>query len=85
MQIIENKALLFEPRDPELILATIRESKPVGDTQVLVKWDVPQVHRLRSYNIKAPSPIEGRYDWPGKYAPYDHQRKTGRASCRERV
>jgi SNF2 family DNA or RNA helicase len=76
MQIIDNKALLLKLRDPEPILATIPGSKAVSTNEVLVKWDVPQVHRLRTYNIKAPSPIEGRYDWPGKYAPYDHQRKT---------
>jgi SNF2 family DNA or RNA helicase len=76
MQIIDNKALLLKLREPELVLATIPGSKAIGTNEVLVKWDVPQVHRLRSYNIKAPSPIEGRYDWPGRYAPYDHQRKT---------
>jgi SNF2 family DNA or RNA helicase len=76
MQIIDNKALLLTLRDTTPILTTIPDSKSVSDTEVLVKWDVPQVHRLRTFNIKAPSPIEGRYDWPGRYAPYDHQRKT---------
>jgi SNF2 family DNA or RNA helicase len=27
-------------------------------------------------NINVPSPISGRYDWPGRYKPYEHQRKT---------
>lgn len=76
MQIIDNKALLLKLRDPNPVLETVPDSKAVGANEVLVKWDVPQVHRLRSYNIKAPSPIEGRYDWPGQYQPYDHQRKT---------
>ena len=76
MQIIDNKALLLKLRDPNPVLQTIPDSKAINDNDVLVKWDVPQVHRLRSYGISAPSPIEGRYDWPGKYGPYDHQRKT---------
>lgn len=76
MQIIDNKALLLKLRDPTPVTTTIPESKALDAHQVLVKWDVPQVHRLRTFNIDAPSPIEGRYDWPGRYAPYDHQRKT---------
>ena len=26
--------------------------------------------------INAPSPIEGRYEWTGKYEPFEHQKKT---------
>lgn len=76
MQIIDNKALLLKLRHPKQVLAAIPESKPTGANEVAVKWDVPQVHALRSMNISAPSPIEGRYDWPGRYQPFDHQKKT---------
>jgi len=75
-QIIDNKALLLRLRNPAPVVATIPESKRVDDNRVLVKWDVPQVHRLRSYNIEAPSPILGRYDWPGLHKPMGHQRDT---------
>lgn len=76
MQIIDNKALLLKLRHPKQVLSAIPDSKPTGGNKVAVKWDVPQVHALRSMNIPAPSPIEGRYDWPGRYKPFDHQKKT---------
>lgn len=76
MQILDNKALLLRLKDPTPVLTTIPNSKKAGPNEVVVKWDVPEVHRLRSFNIKAPSPIEGRYSWPGLYKPFDHQKTT---------
>lgn len=76
MQIIDNKALLLRLRHPGQVLNAIPESRSVGDNEVAVKWDVPQVHALRSMNIAAPSPIMAKYDWPGRYKPFDHQRET---------
>lgn len=76
MQIIDNKALLLKLRHPSKILNAVPDSRATGDHTVAVKWDVPQVHALRSMNIPAPSPISGRYNWPGRYTPFDHQRKT---------
>jgi SNF2 family DNA or RNA helicase len=37
---------------------------------------VQEAHTLRGLNIKVPSPIEGRYNWTGKFAPMSHQRTT---------
>ena len=76
MQIIDNKALLLKLRHPKQVLSAIPDSKPAGPNEVAVRWDVPQVHALRGMNIQAPSPIEGRYTWPGRYKPFDHQKKT---------
>lgn len=76
MQIIENKALQYKLRNPAPILAAIPESKLIDDNTVLVKWDLPQVQTLRALNYEAPSPIVGRYAWPGKYKPFEHQRTT---------
>lgn len=76
MQILDNKALLLRLKDPTPVLTTIQNSKKTGPHEVVVKWDVPEVHRLRSFNIRAPSPIEGRYNWPGLYKPFDHQKTT---------
>ena len=76
MQIIENKALLVQTPNPKRVTTCIKKSKVVGAGQVLVHWDVPEVATLRNLNIDAPPPIRGRYDWPGRYKPFDHQRKT---------
>lgn len=76
MQIIDDKALLLRLRHPGQVLNAIRESKPYGKDQVVVKWDVPQVHALRNMNIPAPSPIGRKYDWPGRHKPFSHQRDT---------
>lgn len=76
MQIIDNKALLLKLRHPKQVLAAIPDSKAVGPNEVAVRWDVPQVHALRSMDIPAPSPIEGKYSWPGRFKPFEHQKKT---------
>lgn len=76
MQVIENKALRLALQNPQQVLTAIPDSRAVGPNEVLVKWDVPQVRQLHSMNIEAPPPIRGRYDWPGKYKPFEHQRTT---------
>ena len=76
MKIIGDKALLLRLRHPGQVLNSIRDSKDMGNGEVAVKWDVPQVHALRSMNIPAPSPIRKKYSWPGRYKPFDHQRDT---------
>tara|TARA_R110000851_G_scaffold218055_2_gene370990 strand:+ start:1410 stop:2882 length:1473 start_codon:yes stop_codon:yes gene_type:complete len=54
----------------------IPKSKELADNQVLVNWGIEEAHVLRNLNIKAPSPIEGKYEWTGQYAPFDHQKTT---------
>ena len=77
MQIIENKALLFNTPKASQITALIPKSKVMSDGQLLVNWDFDEVQLLRNLGIKdVPSPILGRYDWPGVYTPFEHQRTT---------
>lgn len=76
MQIIDNKALLLSVREPARILASVDKATQISENQVVVRWDIPTVHRLRAMNVKVPSPIEGRYSWPGRFAPMDHQKVT---------
>lgn len=76
MQIIDDKALLLRVRHPQKITSVIPKSKELPNNQVLVHWGLEESQVLRNLNIKAPSPIEGRYKWPGKYQPYDHQKTT---------
>jgi SNF2 family DNA or RNA helicase len=81
MQTIDNKALLFNTRKSQQITALIPKSKVIaqqGDVdRVLVNWGFDEVQLLRNLGIKdVPSPILGRYSWPGMFTPFDHQRTT---------
>lgn len=77
MQIIENKALLLNVRNPDQITAAIPKSKKLSEHQVLVRWGLDEAQVLRNLQIKnVPSPILGHYMWTGQYAPYAHQKET---------
>lgn len=76
MQIINGKALLLKLRNPNRVTESIRKSKVTGPNEVVVNWGVEETHRLRGMNIKVPSPISGRYDWPGRFKPMAHQQTT---------
>lgn len=76
MKIINGKALLLRLRNPNRVTETIPKSKATGPHEVAVSWGVDEVQTLRSLGVKAPSPISGRYDWPGRYKPMDHQKTT---------
>jgi superfamily II DNA or RNA helicase len=77
MQIIDNRGLLLRLRNPAKITTAIPTSKAVGDNGVLVKWGVDEARVLRNLNVKdVPSPILGKYDWPGRYKPFEHQKTT---------
>ena len=75
MEIIKNKALLLKLRHPQQVTTVIPKSKEVNG-KVLVRWGVDETHVLRNLNINAPSPINGRYDWPGQHTPFKHQKST---------
>jgi SNF2 family DNA or RNA helicase len=80
MQIIDNKALLIKTRNPERITSTIPKSRVVetrGDVSaVLVWWGLEETQVLKNLGFKPPSPIIGKYSWPGMFKPFDHQRET---------
>ena len=76
MEIVENRALRLQLRNPVSVTTVIPKSKQLGPNEVLVHWGVHETQALRELNIKAPAPISGRYDWPGQYAPMAHQRTT---------
>lgn len=79
MQIVDNKILLFNTRNPDKY-SLIPKSKTLpidGGYQVAVWWGLDEVRVLRNLGVnKAPSPIEGRYDWPGRFKPMRHQIET---------
>lgn len=80
MQIIDNKALLFKTRNPHRY-SLIPKHKvlpiPGGGYEVAVYWGLDEARVLRNLGVKnVPSPINGRYDWPGRYTPMAHQKET---------
>ena len=77
MRVVDNRGLLLRVRDPNRITTAIPNSKQVGTNDVLVKWGIDEARVLKNMNIRdVPSPINGAYDWPGMYKPFDHQRTT---------
>ena len=76
MKIVDNKALLLRLRHPNKVTKLVEKSRALPNNEVLVNWGVDEAHTLKQLNINVPSPIEGKYDWPGQYKPYDHQRVT---------
>ena len=76
MRIIDDKALLLKLRNPKQVTTVIPKSKLVNDNKVLVHWGLEEARVLRNMNIKAPSPIQKKYNWPGKYKPFEHQIDT---------
>jgi len=80
MEIIENKALLLTVRNPDRITTVIPKSRVLehddGIARVLVNWGLEESIVLRNLKINAPSPITGRYKWPGLNKPFEHQKTT---------
>ena len=77
MEIIDNKVLLLNLRNPNKVTTLIPKSRMVGENQVAVKWGLDEIRVLKNLQIKnIPSPIMGQYDWPGLHKPFDHQKVT---------
>jgi SNF2 family DNA or RNA helicase len=77
MEIIDNKALLLKVRNPQQITTVIPKSRELSGNRVAVHWGLEEAQVLRNLRIKGvPSPILGRYDWPGQHTPFEHQRDT---------
>jgi SNF2 family DNA or RNA helicase len=81
MRIIENKALQFVTRKADQITALIPKSRVLERNgplaKVLVHWGHEEWQLLRNLGVKnPPHPIGGRYQWPGMYTPFAHQRAT---------
>ena len=76
MQIIDNKALLLNTADPELITDCIHKSvaTKVG---VVVKWGQTEAEILAALGFNdTPSPMLKTYAWTGKLTPFEHQKTT---------
>lgn len=80
MQIVDNKALVLRTRFPDRY-TVIPKSAVVGENagvyEVAVRWGLDEVRVLKNLGVKnVPSPINARYDWPGRYKPMAHQKET---------
>ena len=79
MEVIDNKLLLFRTRNPSKYrLIPKSQAIPIpGGYNVAVHWGLDEVRVLRNMGVKnVPSPIYGRYNWPGRYTPMVHQKET---------
>ena len=76
LEIVKNKAVLLKLREPQQVTAAIPESRELTGNKVVVKWGVNEAHTLKDLNINVPSPIQGRYNWPGQHKPFKHQKTT---------
>ena len=76
MKVIDNRALLMRLRAPGKVTDVIPKSKELSGNRVLVNWGIDEAHVLKNMNIHAPSPIEGQYEWTGKFKPFEHQKTT---------
>ena len=76
MKVVDGKALLLRLRNPAKVTSVIPKSKELKDNQVLVNWGIEESQVLHNMKINVPSPIESKYQWTGKYTPFDHQKTT---------
>jgi SNF2 family DNA or RNA helicase len=81
MQIIDDKLLLINTRNPDRVLNAVKKSKIVGQTgdvsQVAVYWGYDEAKQLSKLKFKdVPSTIKRDYKWSGKLQPFTHQKET---------
>lgn len=80
MQIIDNKLFLLRTRNPDKF-SIIPKHKIVGEKdgiyEIAVHFGLDEARVLRNLGVKkVVSPIDGKYDWPGRFQPFAHQRET---------
>ena len=81
MQIVDNKVLVLRTKTPSKY-AIIPRSKHIGEIkkgvhEVAVHWGLDEVRVLKNLGVRnVPSPILRKYEWPGRYTPFAHQRDT---------
>ena len=76
MKLVDGKALLLKLRNPSRVTKTVPNSVQVNNNEVKVNHGVDEAHALQRLGIKAPSPIDTRYQWSGKHKPFEHQKTT---------
>jgi len=76
VQIVKDKAVLLNLRNPDKVTDVIPKSRKLCDNKVLVNWGLDEAHVLKNLDINVPSPIQAQYEWTGRYEPFEHQKST---------
>jgi len=80
LEIIDNKAVVLRTRNPHKysVIPKHKVLDKEGDTyKIAVYFGLDEMRVLRNLGVKdAPSPIQHRYNWPGRYKPMEHQTDT---------
>ena len=76
MQIVRDRAVILNLRDPQKVTNLIPKSKKLQNNKVLVNWGLDEVHVLNNLSINVPSPIQSQYEWTGQHEPFEHQKDT---------
>ena len=80
MQIVEDKALVFRTRNPAKYSIIPKHkilSEDKGTYEIAVYWGLDEARVLKNLGVKSvPSPIERKYNWPGRFKPMSHQIET---------
>ena len=69
--------LIDKPSEPERILTYVTPSKVIekasGGLGIIARHNSDTVMRMRGIGLAVPTTISTRYNWPGRYTPFDHQ------------
>lgn len=78
MDIVDNTAVRLRTRNVEKFkIIPKHTATPIpGGHEVLVYWGLDEMRVLKNMGFKVPSPIERKYEWPGRYKPMSHQKTT---------
>jgi SNF2 family DNA or RNA helicase len=81
VEIVDDKVLLVQTKQPHIILESIKKSAIVdqeGDTyQVAINWGLKEAQALAQLHVEGvPSPIGRDYKWTGRLTPFAHQKET---------
>ena len=81
MQIVDNKVLLLQTKQPQQITNEVKKSAIItqdDDTyEVAVNWGLKEAQALARIGVKnVPSPIQRDYKWTGRLTPFAHQKET---------
>lgn len=74
-----SRKILLNLNHPERVTTVIPTAQCVshkGQNVVIVPHREDEVRVLRNLGFDPPAPIESYYEWPGRYAPFIHQRTT---------
>ena len=68
--------VIYDTPDPTKITSVVPGSKHVANGYVACPNTLHNLQLLRWLGFPVPSPMEGNYDWPGQYTPFNAQRVT---------